>query len=81
MPGKRAHPTARGALCRHLKGTGKWWDGATWPATVVDVRESDGTVKVQYEVGATHRLVMLAQPDPGLSESVRSDWIQLFGAY
>eukprot|EP01063_Lacrimia_lanifica_P029552 TRINITY_DN452_c3_g1_i1.p2 TRINITY_DN452_c3_g1~~TRINITY_DN452_c3_g1_i1.p2 ORF type:complete len:459 (+),score=209.94 TRINITY_DN452_c3_g1_i1:57-1433(+) len=31
-----------------LKGTGKWWSGALCRATIVDVRESDDTVKVQY---------------------------------
>ena len=31
-----------------LKGTGKWWSGALCRATVVDVRESDASIKVQY---------------------------------
>ena len=31
-----------------LQGTGKWWSGEMCRATIVDVRESDNSVKVQY---------------------------------
>eukprot|EP01059_Diplonema_ambulator_P019997 TRINITY_DN33686_c0_g1_i1.p1 TRINITY_DN33686_c0_g1~~TRINITY_DN33686_c0_g1_i1.p1 ORF type:complete len:484 (+),score=136.99 TRINITY_DN33686_c0_g1_i1:66-1454(+) len=31
-----------------LKGTGKWWSGALCRATIVDIRTTDRTVKVQY---------------------------------
>jgi len=31
-----------------VKGTGRWWSGAQFKATIVDIRESDGTVKIRY---------------------------------
>eukprot|EP01060_Flectonema_neradi_P031737 TRINITY_DN489_c2_g4_i1.p1 TRINITY_DN489_c2_g4~~TRINITY_DN489_c2_g4_i1.p1 ORF type:complete len:460 (+),score=113.71 TRINITY_DN489_c2_g4_i1:62-1441(+) len=38
-----------------LKGTGKWWSGALCRATVVDVRDSDNTVKVQYSADGGYK--------------------------
>ncbi|CAK0863223.1 unnamed protein product [Prorocentrum cordatum] len=39
----------------YLAGTGQWWTGRHFGAVVVDVRGSDGTVKVRYTDGGFKR--------------------------
>eukprot|EP01065_Artemidia_motanka_P017570 TRINITY_DN2100_c4_g1_i1.p2 TRINITY_DN2100_c4_g1~~TRINITY_DN2100_c4_g1_i1.p2 ORF type:complete len:507 (+),score=159.08 TRINITY_DN2100_c4_g1_i1:91-1521(+) len=38
-----------------LEGTGRWWAGSKFRATVCDMRESDDTVKVRYDDGGYKR--------------------------
>lgn len=60
----REHADANGgAAGRHyfvgarvtLKGTGKYWTGGVFRATIVDIRAADDTVKVQYDDGGFKR--------------------------
>lgn len=41
-----------------IAGTGKWWRGSRFRATVADVRESDGIIKVRYSDGGYKRLCL-----------------------
>ncbi len=38
-----------------VKGTGRWWTGRNFSATVTDIRASDNTVKVRYADGGYKR--------------------------
>jgi len=38
-----------------VKGTGRWYHGSSYSATVVDVREEDKTVKIRYADGGFKR--------------------------
>jgi len=38
-----------------LRGTGQWWTGGNYLATVVDLRDNDDTIKVQYQDGGFKR--------------------------
>jgi len=54
-PAENLHPTL--AVGRHvyIAGTGQWWSGHHFGAVVVDIRESDNTIKVQYTDGGFKR--------------------------
>lgn len=39
----------------YLRGSGKWWSGRNFGATIVDIRHSDSTIKVQYTSGGFKR--------------------------
>jgi len=39
----------------YLRGSGKWWSGRNFGATIVDIRRSDSTIKVQYTSGGFKR--------------------------
>eukprot|EP00913_Durusdinium_trenchii_P034497 g32273.t1 len=43
----------------YLTGSGKWWSGRNFGATIVDIRHSDATVKVQYTSGGFKRFPMM----------------------
>ena len=38
-----------------VRGTGRWYHGQSYTATVVDIRESDDTVKIRYADGGFKR--------------------------
>jgi hypothetical protein len=38
-----------------LKGTGSYWGGCNYTGTIVDIRESDETIKVRYSDGGYKR--------------------------
>lgn len=42
-----------------IAGTGKWWRGSCFRATVADVREGDGTIKVRYADGGYKRFSLV----------------------
>ncbi|CAE7469140.1 Mpped1 [Symbiodinium natans] len=42
----------------YLAGSGKWWSGRSYGATIVDIRDMDSTVKVQFSTGGFKRLPM-----------------------
>ena len=50
MTGKESETENAPYIGEHvmLQGTGKWWNGEMFKATVIDVRASDSSVKVQY---------------------------------
>jgi len=39
----------------YMSGTGKWWEGQHFGAVIIDVRDSDQTVKVRYTDGGFKR--------------------------
>lgn len=57
----------------YLAGTGQWWTGQQFGAIVVDVRGSDGTVKVRYTDGGFKRFALeefrslASKPEPKAS--------------
>ena len=38
-----------------VRGTGRWYHGQSYTATVVDIREDDNTVKIRYADGGFKR--------------------------
>ncbi|CAJ1355243.1 unnamed protein product [Effrenium voratum] len=42
----------------YLSGSGKWWTGSCFAASIVDIRHSDSTIKVQYTSGGFKRFPM-----------------------
>eukprot|EP01062_Namystynia_karyoxenos_P019218 TRINITY_DN17206_c0_g1_i1.p1 TRINITY_DN17206_c0_g1~~TRINITY_DN17206_c0_g1_i1.p1 ORF type:complete len:485 (+),score=183.29 TRINITY_DN17206_c0_g1_i1:80-1534(+) len=53
----------------YLEGTGRWWAGSKFRATVADVRTDDDTVKVRYDDGGYKRF-----PKEKFIQLVASDW-------
>jgi hypothetical protein len=49
-----------------LSGTGKYWAGGRYRGTIVDIRSSDNTIKVQYD-------------DGGFKRFQREKFLELFG--